>query len=363
MNNQPQFCNTSIKSRNSSIELLRILAACAVVVLHYNGMGGALKYSSGLSHELLVVLECFCVCAVDLFVMISGYFLCMTYKRTWDKPIYLLLVLSIIVSASYILKSLNNDFNVLTLIHALIPPKNYFVVLYLTLYIISPAINMVLTNLSAKGRTTLLIVLMLLFSVYPTIIDSYQMVIDAQPMGTSTVGAWGQQHGYTIVGFSLFYTIGAWIRMNNIRIYMPKSLNALLVLFILCCIYGWFKLEEIVCAKDLSLIDYNSLSYANPLVISLASLLLIFFSNIQMNSKVINSLAKAAFVCYIFHLNVMPYLRINLFASIGGGKLFLHLIISLIIIYLISWVICSIIDILFAPLKRRLKAYNLYTIE
>ena len=35
-------------------------------------------------------------------------------------------------------------------------------------------------------------------------------------MGVSTVGAWGQQHGYTIVGFVLSYVIGAWLRLNEV---------------------------------------------------------------------------------------------------------------------------------------------------
>ena len=88
--------------RKSGVELLRILAACAVIVLHYNGMGKALISSSGLSHELLALFECICVCAVNLFIMISGYFLCKSDKRTWDKPVYLLILLSLIVAISYI---------------------------------------------------------------------------------------------------------------------------------------------------------------------------------------------------------------------------------------------------------------------
>lgn len=89
--------------RNSSIELLRIIAACMVVVLHYNGR--ALGISTGLSHHGLAFLETVCVCAVDLFIIISGYFLCKTQKRTWGKPVFLFLVLSLIASIGYISKS------------------------------------------------------------------------------------------------------------------------------------------------------------------------------------------------------------------------------------------------------------------
>lgn len=89
-------------SRDSSIELLRIISACAVIILHYNGGAGkALAYSSGTSHDILIFLECLSVCAVDVFIMISGYFLCTTTKRTWDKPVYLVLLMWIISLLSY----------------------------------------------------------------------------------------------------------------------------------------------------------------------------------------------------------------------------------------------------------------------
>lgn len=90
------------RSRNSSVELLRILAACMIVVLHYNGR--AMNATSGISTDILALLESFCVCGVNLFIMISGYFLCKTQKRTWGKPAYLLLILSVIFITAYISK-------------------------------------------------------------------------------------------------------------------------------------------------------------------------------------------------------------------------------------------------------------------
>ena len=66
--------------RQSNIELLRILAIMGVIVLHYGNpsMGGGrsdVKESSINSYVLYLVISLF-ACAVDLFMIISGYFMC-----------------------------------------------------------------------------------------------------------------------------------------------------------------------------------------------------------------------------------------------------------------------------------------------
>lgn len=347
--------------RNSGIELLRIFAACAVIVLHYNGMGKALAVSTGVSHEILGILECLCVCAVDLFIMISGYFLCTTQKRTWDKPVYLLLLLTAIRLTVYLTGNLmGGGISIVKMIHSVLPTKCYFVLLYIALYIISPYLNIVLTRLTQKGQTVFVFVSLLLFSVYPTLIDSYQIVINQQPMGVSTVGAWGQQHGYTIVGFTLFYIVGAWLRINNIGKQLSNWKIILFVVATLFCIYVWFKAEELRFVGGISLIEYNALSYTNPMVILLTALLLILFSHITFSSKVVNILAKSTFVCYIFHLSLIPHLKVADFAAEGGIMLFLHLIACVIAIYLVSWVVWFVLDLVFKPINKRLSHYRIF---
>lgn len=77
------------KKRESNIELLRILAMIGVIVLHYNNseIGGALKYvqPDSLNEIILLALESMFICAVDVFVLITGYFLSNSRKRNLDK--------------------------------------------------------------------------------------------------------------------------------------------------------------------------------------------------------------------------------------------------------------------------------------
>lgn len=350
--------------RNSSIELLRIIAACMVVVLHYNGR--ALGVSTGLSQHILALLESVSVCAVDLFIIISGYFLCKTQKRTCGKPIFLLLILCIIVSTSYVVKSYvtGGGISWVTLIHSMIPPKNYFVLLYITLYIISPYINLVMNKLTDKSRTIFMIVALFLFSIYPTFIDIYQtLIVQNEVMGTSTVGAWGQQHGYNIVNFSLCYCIGAYIRLNCLKDKMKRRSNAFILAVSLLLLYTWFEIWLDRVPVTAKLIDCNALSYSNPLVLTIGAMLLVVFSRFHFENHIVNRLAKAAFVCYLFHLEIIGYLRIGDYALYGGWRLFLHLTVSVAAIYVISWCLWRLMEFVLAPIVKWLDRFPIVVIQ
>jgi len=67
------------KERMANLEVLRCVAMMMVVVLHYLGKGGLLPdLTAPLSVQDMVawLLEAFCIVAVNVYMMISGYFLC-----------------------------------------------------------------------------------------------------------------------------------------------------------------------------------------------------------------------------------------------------------------------------------------------
>ena len=60
-----------------------------MIILHYAnaGMGGGLKYVEphSVNYYILIFLVSINVCAVNLFVLLSGYFLCDTTTRDIKK--------------------------------------------------------------------------------------------------------------------------------------------------------------------------------------------------------------------------------------------------------------------------------------
>ena len=83
------------KQRNSTLELLRVLSMIGVLGLHYmnksigGGLNATLPYNVVLTH----FLESICITSVNVFILISGYF--MIYQKTTGlrKAIDLYLVL------------------------------------------------------------------------------------------------------------------------------------------------------------------------------------------------------------------------------------------------------------------------------
>ena len=67
------------KERMANLEVLRCVAMMMVVVLHYLGKGGLLPdLTAPLSVQDMAawLLEAICIVAVNVYMMISGYFLC-----------------------------------------------------------------------------------------------------------------------------------------------------------------------------------------------------------------------------------------------------------------------------------------------
>jgi surface polysaccharide O-acyltransferase-like enzyme len=65
------------KSRQANFELLRIVAMLMVITLHYLVKGGMTESAAGGSeaNSFALLLEAFCLVAVNCYVLISGYFL------------------------------------------------------------------------------------------------------------------------------------------------------------------------------------------------------------------------------------------------------------------------------------------------
>ena len=161
----------AVKERQSNIELLRLIAIVGIIILHYNhaDMGGGFRYvaSGSLNENILVFLESVAICGVNLFVMISGYFLSRTNTRSVGKVIILLIQVCLYGLINYVILAAIGriPFRIKGMIYSMIP-LNWFVTLYIVLYLISPLINRAFQNLKSRN---VLIGLVFLFGFVPTI--------------------------------------------------------------------------------------------------------------------------------------------------------------------------------------------------
>ena len=344
-------CMDHVQERQSNLELLRMICAVFVIILHYNNpsMGGAFAVAQGFTKIGLFFAEAVSVCAVDIFVLISGYFL--SQKRYIDliKPFKIISQVLIFQVAFYFLAIVLKfkEFSILKMLEMMILPENWYVVLYVSLLLVSPYINILLNRLFEMGGVKkFIIVLIFLFSFYPTVIDILFVIRGKEILGLSSIGMYGSQSGYTIVNFCLLYIIGAVIKQIQDKIIIPVKPLVLLFLGIVCFQFLWNYFEYSLIGR------FTAEEYCNPLVISEAVVLFIIFLKINIQSKIINDLAKGVFTVYLVHGNFLHFIRIDEFVTKGQLIAFIHLMASIVVIYLIGWIINIVYEYFTHPIWK-----------
>lgn len=331
------------KTRDSNIELLRILTICGVVVLHYNGNVAFAHVAAGsVNQYVLLVLEALFICAVNLFILISGYFLSGTTQRKSVKVLELLVQVVLIGVGKYFVNCLieGKALSIVSLIGWAIP-NNYFVTLYLTLYIASPYINLALNKLSQKRFTILLGLVVLLFSIWPTVLDVFWEATGMHFNGMYPMSSGGSQYGYSLLNFVMMYLIGAYFRRFNVG---KQCKGIVLLLGMVACV-GVLVIWQLRFAQ-------SARSYANPLVIAVGSMVFLLFRRLSIRSQLINTVAKGAFTCFLVHDAFLLHIGIEKVVNQSLLVLLGHMIASVVLIYGISWIVWRIYTYITGPVFR-----------
>ena len=319
-----------VSGRDSAIELLRVLAMCGVVVLHYNNIeiGGGLKWAEGANRWVLIGLESVFICAVDLYILISGYFLSASDRRRAIKPIEMVVQVVLFGLAVGLLRAaLQGNWSLMSILGPAIP-NNYFVTLYVVVYLLSPYLNLLFRRLSDERMAFLTGLLMTLFSLWLTTLDLVENITGYAFTGMSTVNAYESQSGYTIVNFMLLYTLGTYLRRREGQpdkrpwyVFFAAFVGNTLVLTMWA---NWFP--------------GSAWAYSNPLVIANACLIFLAFRQWRLSSKTVRILAKGAFSCYLLHGIFITRIGIERAVTGSTGGLLIHVALSAMGLYLICWV-------------------------
>ena len=332
-------------------------------------IGGALNISEGINRGLLYFLEALNVCAVNVFVLINGFFDVEHQKRDLMKPLKLIIQVMIFNLAFYVLRVIagSNSPSVKGIISVLIP-ANWFITIYCGLYVISPFINVLLKRLSQRDYQLFLTISLVAFSAYPMLVDILEEFTQKTFNGLSTIGMYGSQYGYTIVNFMLLYIIGAYIRRFGIKVPSLKLLIALLINTIILA--AWGLLDEMLGYNmfDFVHVERNAWEYCNPLVIFQAVIIFTLFMRMKFVNNVVNKLASAAFCVYLIHGYFISHLKITQVISMQNPLItILHVMACCIGIYLIGFIINLIyswaIQLIEKPVDRAWKKHRRYTVE
>lgn len=260
-----------MKSRESNMELLRIVAILLVMAIHANFLSfGKPVVNAGALTAFCRIFACSLsqVC-VNLFVLISGWY-GMHFKIKGICNISFQVAFYVVV-IWLVLGQWHFDY--------------WFVWTYLGLYLISPVLNAFVEKCSKKEFEMLLIV----FYVFQTIFGWAFLEITPWIAG-----------GYSAWSFCGLYLLARYLRMYPIiwKIGTGGWFGLYLgIAFLLTCVgfvlelFGIDGMGRFVC------------SYTNPLAIVEAVCLVMAFSKMQFESKFINWMASSCFAVYLIHAN------------------------------------------------------------
>ncbi len=316
----------SVNTRNSSFELLRIVAMLFIVFYHlvtyYLYEIPNPEYAQ-LYTALLPTLHI----GVILFVLISGYF---GIKSTWKGLISLLMVV-VVYNLPFVLYSGIEHGRWMERLMFITNTPYWFIRCYLYLYLVAPFVNKAIDKLALRERIGALVAFGVI-SIY---------------FGC-TEGDIALQDGKNLVNFIFLYLLG-----NTLKVSQDKwqSWNVWLQLGIFVAINVLtFTILYLSYGTYLHDFVFNiSFPYRSPLLIINAILMFMMFGKLHINSVLINSIATSMFAVYIIHCQpmihdifVMGALRNVLIFS---GGVFVKLLVLAIGIMLI----CVLIDKCLTP--------------
>ncbi|UKK67564.1 acyltransferase [Prevotella communis] len=321
------------KERQSSFELLRIIAQFMIVFYHI--LYFAVYPASGLSFYKAIWFPLHI--GVPIFVFISGYFGIRASVKGFVKLAGMVLILSI----PYMVEQVINAFNGLGGAKSLVKlpfflsyTPFWFIRTYIFLYLLSPVINKFLKDITLVNRIFLLGAL-LYMSVYIGMLGSDESLKD----------------GKNVVTFMLFYTIG-----DTLRYYKTKwdglNINKTLCAFLLfnalvVAVFSYMGFGRIADAIWLRVF----FAYCSPVLLINAIVFYIIIGKLNFHSRIINKIGKSSLAMYMVHGTF-------LFSLINPAVMYLYnlndniffVLLNVFIITLITVIACAIIYWMLTPI-------------
>ena len=162
------------KNRMINLDLLRIIAMIMIVSLHFLSYCGILDETIDIKNFNIVfswTLECLCMVAVNIYVLISGYFLIdSTFK--WKKvfllwgEVFFYTFLLFFVNKNV---KFNNNIKLEDYIKTFFPicTKHYwFMTIYILLYILSPYLNILIRAMRKESYRNLIVVMFFSYMIF-----------------------------------------------------------------------------------------------------------------------------------------------------------------------------------------------------
>ena len=211
------------QKRNANIELLRIVAMLMILTLHFNFQSKALlELGEPASHVRIfaTILEAIAITGVNVYVLISGYFLSASTVK-FSKMLQLILQVyfyTLLVSVAmmfvgaYTVRPEDKLDRTLKYLFPISAEHYWFVTAYVIMYALAPVMNAAVNTLKRKQMKAVIIGLLFWFCVIKSVVPVQ--------FGTDRMG-------YDFGWFICLYLIAAYIRKYNVVIFRDAKRSAI----------------------------------------------------------------------------------------------------------------------------------------
>lgn len=223
-----------MKKREPSFDMLRIIAMMMIICLHYLVKGNLLMpVAQDLSGKNLILwlIEALCICAVNVYILLSGYLL---VDASW-KPgkvfcllgtvYYYLLLIPVLLWVTGSLGDVNISlYGLLEYVFPVASEQYWFMTSYILMYLLMPVLSNGLRQMTKRQLEWMIGFLLFFFSVEKSCL----------PIAISSDHA-----GYDFGWFLVLFTIAAYCRLYGIPFLQKKKGRNGLILYLISVLLIW----------------------------------------------------------------------------------------------------------------------------
>ncbi|ORX76212.1 hypothetical protein BCR32DRAFT_271421 [Anaeromyces robustus] len=339
------------RTRNYGIDILKMLSMFLVIQVHMLGNGQALnrdpKQINFFAGYYMYIIS---YSAVDIFAMISGYLIVKSkYSRFKIIPLWLTVFYysTIITLLFKFVPSLSkmHEVTITELLQSILIPtiseRYWYFTAHFCIYFFIPSLNHLICTYSKKQLQELIVTIIVIFTFLPYFNGNKDVFC--------------VEYGYSPLWLASLYIIGAYFRLYPIKISKLKCFG--LYLIVVTC--TWIP-KALTRYHSFFNFSNGIIAYPSIFIVSSAALLLILFSQFEINNKILQKLivlgSSLSFSVYLIHDNLILHSHYfkDKFIKVKGSNPLIYPFKVLFIVTTI-YIICLTIDLIRYYLFKALK--------
>lgn len=283
------MANDKLLSRQSGMELLRIIAMLLVVIVHTDYYTfGAPTYDYMQSNPdkafAMYLVDSIAIICVNCFVFISGWFGIRPKRKSFANLLFQIVFFNLLLYFGYVALG-KQPFSLMSFVSHCNFLEHWFIPTYIALFFIAPMLNIFVEKADKTTLRNVIVALAVLELILGWTVDYLHI-----------------KGGYSLLSFILIYLVARTLKARPVAFIERLSKWQLMGIYALCVgvnmaiVYTCYFFYP----AGISHIG-RFFNYASPIVLVASFAFCLFFTKLRFKSVAINWIAASAFAIYLFH--------------------------------------------------------------